>query len=587
MNVNPTVNDEIEILPLSLMQAVALRIKWWLLGRVALCIIGTILLGYLPRLVGNLIGALLISQEATYTAVYSLIGANVLLTVTWFLDDILLAWCNPKTKKHLTDILGAHVLYQNKRYFTDHNSGEIVTALMDAGHALPTMIDAAFVILVCCGAILSYVYLAYQSHMYAGIMMTIWCLAWLIVTYISTIKGIRHAQNCTKKNLEMLGHTSNVLDNIMCVHSAAAETHEGALLSVRSQTTQHAECIMELVTTAGNTSQIATIVVVDAVFYLVMCRLFFTGDVQIADITQFSTIISILFNITRHVSRQVKYFIDSYGRYVTTIGLLGKRVKRCSANQPLILPEGDIIIKDLTFTHCNLEDGLFKNISLRIKKGETVGFVGRSGSGKTTLVNLLMGHYDRGYTGSIHIGAQNIKDLSIAQLRRCIAHVPQQVTLFQRSAYDNIAYGCDGISASQVVAAAKQGCADAFISKLPNGYETALNTKGVELSGGQRQRILLSRAMAQMHHAKILVLDEGTSALDTETEKEVAHAVSSVLGKTEKTCIVVAHRLSTLSKADRIVVFDNGRIVEMGTHKELIAKPGSAYEKLCRAAQLE
>jgi ATP-binding cassette subfamily B protein len=309
----------------------------------------------------------------------------------------------------------------------------------------------------------------------------------------------------------------------------------------------------------------------------------FVGDVQISDITQFGTIIAILFPLTRYVSRQVKYFIDVYGRYVAAIALLGQRVQKCAAPKLAALPDGHITIKDLTFTHCNLEDGLFKNISLQIKKGETVGFVGRSGSGKTTLVNLLMGHYSELYTGSIHIGEQDIKGLSVAQLRICIAHVPQQVTLFQRSVYDNIAYGSPGITRQQVITAAKQGCADVFVRKLPDGYDTVLNTKGVELSGGQKQRILLSRAMAQMNTANILIIDEGTSALDTETEKEVERAISSVLHETDKTCIVIAHRLSTLRQADRIVVFDNGRIVEMGAHDELLSNPDSAYKKLWNA----
>lgn len=197
-----------------------------------------------------------------------------------------------------------------------------------------------------------------------------------------------------------------------------------------------------------------------------------------------------------------------------------------------------------------------------------------SGSGKTTLTKLLLRFADVN-KGEILIDGQNIRDITQTSLREAIAYVPQESSLFHRSVYDNIAYGRPGSTREEVLKAARLANADEFIKKLPDGYETMVGERGIKLSGGQRQRIAIARAI--LKDAPILVLDEATSALDSESEALIQGALTNLMKG--RTSIVVAHRLSTIAGLDEIVVLDDGKIVEQGTHRELLKK-GGEYQKL-------
>lgn len=212
---------------------------------------------------------------------------------------------------------------------------------------------------------------------------------------------------------------------------------------------------------------------------------------------------------------------------------------------------------------------LFNNFDLKIKSGEKIGLVGHSGGGKTTITRLLMRFMDVD-EGEILIDGQNIKNVSQADFRKYIAYVPQEPALFHRSLADNIRYGLLDASDNNVKKAAKMANASDFIEGLANGYETLVGERGVKLSGGQRQRVAIARAM--LKNAPILVLDEATSALDSESEKLIQDALWKLMEG--RTAIVIAHRLSTIQKMDRIVVLEDGKIVEEGTHKELLNKKG-------------
>ena len=579
---------EKEVSNSSLLYTILKQYKWSLFARLVLCTAGTIFLALLPRLVGNLVGSLSVSHVASTYAIIKLVSANVLLTTIWCIDDLISARYKPLMRKHILDTLGARILYQNKRYFTDHNSGKLVAALQDIGHAIFTMIECVFTALVVAGSVTLYVYECYNSHMYIGMLMTVWAIVWSLTVYYSTVKGLLYSKVFTAKNIDLSSHAANVIDNIVSVQSACNEKHESELIQQCSNNTADAEFKMEVVNTIGITAQHTTIVAVDAIVYIIACKMYFDGIIAVRDIVQFGIVIGIIINITRYAAKQIRYFIESSGRYAACIAILGQTLDAQSSIQEAVDShgiDGDIEIKRLTFTHQNLEteDGLFKNISLTIKKGETIGFVGQSGSGKTTLINLLMGHYNKRYSGSISIGGVDIQSISIQQLRKCFAYVPQKITMFRRSVHDNIAYRCADMSRDNVINAAKHARADRFIQQLPDQYDTTLNIDGIELSGGQQQRIMLARAMAQLETASILIIDEGTSALDTETEKEIEQALHSVLTQTDKTCIIIAHRLSTLRRADKIVVFDNGRIVEIGSHDELLSNENSTYKKLWQA----
>lgn len=235
--------------------------------------------------------------------------------------------------------------------------------------------------------------------------------------------------------------------------------------------------------------------------------------------------------------------------------------------------KGDIEFKDVNLIY---DDGhrAIHDFNLQVKAGETVALVGRSGAGKSSLVNLLV-RYQDATSGQILLDQKPIEDFEITALRTQIAMVNQQVVLFNRTVRENIAYGqLEGASDEDIIAAAKAAYAHDFIMALPQGYDTQLGAQGLNLSGGQRQRIAIARAI--LKNASILILDEATSALDNESEYFIQRAFDKAMQ--DRTTIVIAHRLSTIENADRIVVMDQGRIVEQGSHAELIALYGAYYQ---------
>lgn len=221
------------------------------------------------------------------------------------------------------------------------------------------------------------------------------------------------------------------------------------------------------------------------------------------------------------------------------------------------------------------QKAVLQNINFKVNPGETIALVGRSGSGKSTLVNLLPRFYDN-YTGKIRIDGVDIREVKLSALRSLFALVSQHVTLFNDSIAHNIAYGClSDASEAKIIHAAKAAHAMEFIQQLPDGLNTLIGENGVLLSGGQRQRVAIARAL--LKNAPFLILDEATSALDTEAERHIQAALEELMHN--RTTLVIAHRLSTVEKASKILVLDGGSIVETGTHQELLAKNGY-YAKL-------
>jgi len=239
--------------------------------------------------------------------------------------------------------------------------------------------------------------------------------------------------------------------------------------------------------------------------------------------------------------------------------------------------QGEITFKDVTFAYPARPDTAALNgVSFAVNAGETVALVGPSGAGKTTIIQLLLRFYDPA-SGQVLFDGADLKDLARDDFRRHIALVPQDPVIFAASARDNIRYGRPDATDAQVEAAARAAAAHDFLSALPDGYDSYVGERGVMLSGGQKQRIAIARAI--LRDAPVLLLDEATSALDAESERAVQGAVD-VLSK-DRTTLIVAHRLATVKKADRIIVFEDGKIAAMGTHDALVSE-GGLYARLAR-----
>ncbi len=240
------------------------------------------------------------------------------------------------------------------------------------------------------------------------------------------------------------------------------------------------------------------------------------------------------------------------------------------------IKNGNILFDNVTFEYKDGKD-IFKKFNLEIPAGQKVGFVGHSGSGKTTITNLLL-RFEDVQNGAIKIDGQDIRNITQDDLRQNISYVPQEPALFHRTLRENIAYGKPLAKEKEILAASKKAHADEFIQEFKEGYETLVGERGVKLSGGQRQRVAIARVM--LKDAPILVLDEATSSLDSISENFIQSAFDEAMKG--RTTLVIAHRLSTIQKMDRIVVLDKGKIVEDGTHTELLAKNGY-YQKLWQA----
>lgn len=274
-------------------------------------------------------------------------------------------------------------------------------------------------------------------------------------------------------------------------------------------------------------------------------------------------------NIFKHINR---VFGDAYE--MTQILDTKDDVKDIADAKALKVEKGEIDFENIRFKHADAKEAIFNNFSLSIKPGERVGLVGISGSGKTTLTKLLLRFADVD-DGEIKIDGQNIGEVQQISLRENIAYVPQETSLFHRSIAENIAYAKPDAPRKEIIRAAKLANAHDFIMSLPDGYDTLVGERGIKLSGGQRQRVAIARAI--LKDAPILVLDEATSALDSESEALIQDALEKLMKG--RTSIVVAHRLSTIASMDNIVVLEGGKIIEQGTHRQLIKK-GGAYDKL-------
>ena len=249
-------------------------------------------------------------------------------------------------------------------------------------------------------------------------------------------------------------------------------------------------------------------------------------------------------------------------------------IREINSAPNLNIKKGNIKFEEVNFSYPNTQDQAIKNINMSVEGGSTVALVGHSGAGKSTIINLLPRFYDP-KNGSVYIDEQNIRSITLSSLRKNISMVSQDIILFDDTVHANIAYANMSASKEEIMKACDFAAATEFIEKLPKKFETMIGENGVRLSGGQKQRISIARAV--LKNSPIILLDEATSSLDAESEEKVQNAVMNLTKN--KTTLVIAHRLSTIIRADKIIVMNQGKIIDTGTHDELL-KNSTIYKNL-------
>jgi ATP-binding cassette subfamily B protein len=394
----------------------------------------------------------------------------------------------------------------------------------------------------------------------------------------------RRLRQLSKENQDWIANSSgSASEALSSVQTVQAFTHEGPTRAAFAEVTEKS---FDSAKTRIKTRAVMTVIVIFLTFAGIVGVLWIGArDVRAEVMTVGELIQFVIYAVM--VAGAVGALSEIWGELQRAAGATERLVELLNTSdavqdpaRPIALPRpvrGEIAFQDVTFRYPTRPDSSALNgVSLHVAPGETVALVGPSGAGKTTILQLLMRFYDP-QSGRITLDGVALSDMERADFRRTMALVPQDPVIFAASARENIRFGRPDASDAEVEAAARAAAAHDFLTALPQGYDSSLGERGVMLSGGQKQRVAIARAI--LRDAPILLLDEATSALDAESESAVQAAVERLAEG--RTTLVVAHRLATVKRADRIVVFDQGRIVATGTHDALVAE-GGLYARLAR-----
>lgn len=470
------------------------------------------------------------------------------------------------------------VLNQSMRFFQDEFAGRVSAKVMQTALAVR---DTIFLI----SDILVYVVIYFFTMSLVLSDFNIWLLipftSWLFCYMIALIYFVPRLGNIAERQADarslMTGRVTDAYTNIMTVklfsHSGneanyAKESMDGFLVTVNKQ--------MRLVSSFEIVNHILNIGLFLSTFGLSLW-LWSSSMIGVGAIAAATALALRLSGTSHWVMWEMTSLFENIGVVKDGINTfsVNQEIKDKPNASELKVTKGNIVFKDVNFNYDNrVDDPIIEQLNLNIKPGEKIGLVGRSGAGKSTLINLLLRFYDL-KSGQIIIDNQDIRNVTQDSLRSQIGMVTQDTSLLHRSVRENLLYGNPTASEEQMYQAAKQAEADKFIVTLRDaqgrmGYDAYVGERGIKLSGGQRQRIAIARVM--LKNAPILLLDEATSALDSEVELAIQHSLYQLMEG--KTVIAIAHRLATIAAMDRLIVLDQGKIIEQGSHQELLALNG-------------
>ncbi len=470
-----------------------------------------------------------------------------------------------------------HMLHLPGRFFDNHSSGHLISRVTYHVEQVTGAATKALTILLREGLfVIGLVsYLLWTNWMLTLLFLTVTPLIGGVVSYAS--KRFRRISGRIQASMGEVTHVaSEALSGYRVVRTHGAEGYEKARFAAASEYNRQ-QSMKEALTKAVSTPVIQLMVAVAlAVLVWLAMSPALMADMTPGEFVAFITAASLMAKPVRQLTEINSEIQKGLAAASELFGLLERPAEPDEGTRDPGRLSGRVAFEGVRFAYGEGQPEVLRGIDLRVAEGEMVAIVGRSGSGKSTLVGLLPRFY-RPTAGRVLIDDVPLDDYRLAPLRRQIALVSQQVTLFNASIADNIAYGVPGADPAAIEAAARAAHAHEFIERLPEGYATVVGDNGVMLSGGQRQRLAIARAIFK--DAPLLILDEATSALDTESERHIQAALEEVCKG--RTTLVIAHRLSTIERADRILVMEQGEIIEQGSHAALLARDG-AYAALHR-----
>lgn len=513
--------------------------------------------------------------KSTQPYIFGYIALWVGLSANMRLSDWIKLKLFPSLREDSMTGMFSYLNQHSHHYFQNNFAGSLSNKILDMQHGVIeifTTLDDMYTQFIGLGvAIVTLLFI----HPIFAVILIGWTSVFLLITFLF-LGPIQHlseifAESRTSVVGRMVDSVSNILNvRLFARHSEENKyIHDSIKEAVRNDRAMQAKIIkMRLFWDIS-------IIALMSLNLFVLVHMYSKNLVTIGDFTfVISLSISILWNLW-FLAVQFVSFSEQIGlcRQALSIISVPHEIVDTKDAKPLIISKGNIRFHDVNF-HYDEGQRLFKNKNIKIEAGQKVGLVGFSGSGKSTFVSLILRLFEV-ESGKITIDDQNINHVTQKSLREQIALIPQDIILFHRTLMENIRFGATNATDDEVIEIAKKAHCHEFINQLSCGYQSLVGERGIKLSGGQRQRIAIARAM--LKNAPILILDEATSALDSVTEKYIQEALNLLMQ--DKTTIIIAHRLSTLSKMDRILVFDNGEIIEDGTHEELLLE-GGHYAKM-------
>lgn len=491
--------------------------------------------------------------------------------ILWYCMDYSQSKFIPSMRANIIRNYVAELYKYHYSYFQNNQSGTIAAQIDKLSDCIPHIIQTIAMEFFQITIMISVsVILLSKIHIGFGLGILTWLALYAAILYLSYEKMAKSFAYSAEVRYRMSGHVVDYITQILNVKIFACLEYEKRRLSDIGND----YIVADVETWKKSNNYFMTQGVICSI-YFILCTFFMLhlsklgrimpGDFALVFMLN-TAIADWIFQLT-HILRN---FINNWNSVAQALSLFANPSEILDKPNATALhcTHGQITFDNVKF-HYKGTEPLFQNKSIEIKAGQKVGLVGYSGGGKSTFVNLILRLYDV-TDGAILIDGQDIRDVTQDSLRENIAMIPQDPSLFHRSLMENIRYGRADSTDEEVIEAAKKAHAHEFISTLPQGYDSLVGERGVKLSGGQRQRIAIARAI--LKNAPILILDEATSQLDSVTESLIQESLWELMQN--KTTIVIAHRLSTLLHMDRILVFDKGKIVEDGTHSELLAKAG-------------